>query len=85
MEEDEVVQPLNAMPGENAPGESAADDNVMGGQAEQEAQEEPMGVPFGWFGITLLLNILQYTVFLGLTMVILIIIRVFMPANMLNP
>ena len=55
------------------------------GQEEQSREETPLGVPFGWFGITLLLNILQYTVLLGLTMVVLIIIRVFMPASMLNP
>ncbi len=50
-----------------------------------EPEESPLGVPFGWFGITLLLNILQYTVLLGLTMVVLIILRMFMPANMPNP
>ena len=64
----------------------ASDMAVSNGYAEHtegEQLETPMGVPFGWFGITMLLNILQYMVLLGLSLVVLIIIRVSMPASML--
>ena len=52
---------------------------------EEVEDEEVKGVPFGAIGATILTNILQYSLLLGISMVILIIIRIFMPASMVNP
>jgi hypothetical protein len=43
----------------------------------KDKTEEPMPVPFGMMGVAFLCNILQYAVFLGLTMVVLMLIHYF--------
>lgn len=48
-------------------------------------EEEVQGIPFGMFGVTFLTNILQYSLLVGLSMVILIIMRILMPESMLAP
>jgi hypothetical protein len=46
---------------------------------ETEEVEEVQPIPFGVFGITFLVNLLQYAVFLGLSMIVLMLIRIFGP------
>lgn len=48
-------------------------------QHESEQPEEIKGIPFGVAGANFLCNLLQYALFLGFTMIILMIIRIFMP------
>lgn len=65
--------------------EGAADgENYENGQ-EAAQEDKILDVPFGLTGAGFLCNVLQYAVFLGLTMVVLIIIRVFMPLMMPVP
>ena len=66
------------------PVDTLADEGGQEEQAGVTAQEEPMDVPFGWFGISMLLNVLQWAVLLGITAAIIAIIRIFMPV-MLTP
>ena len=59
------------------------EDETAGAANEDGAEEEKeMDVPFGLLGASFLTNVLQYAVFLGVTMIVLIIIRVFMPPPM---
>jgi hypothetical protein len=46
---------------------------------EVEEAEEVQPIPFGVFGVTFLVNLLQYAVFLGLSMLVLMLIRIFGP------
>jgi hypothetical protein len=46
---------------------------------KNEEVEEVQPVPFGVFGITFLINLLQYAVFLGFSMLVLMLIRIFGP------
>jgi hypothetical protein len=46
---------------------------------DKDNTEEPMPVPFGLMGVAFLCNVLQYAVFLGLTMVVLMLIHYFGP------
>jgi hypothetical protein len=59
-----------------------AADNMQDEVSEDGENEKELDVPFGLLGASFLCNLLQYAVFLGLTMVVLIIIRVFMPMLM---
>lgn len=52
---------------------------------EDVEAEEVKGIPFGTTGATILTNILQYSLLIGLSMVILIIMRIFMPESMIVP
>jgi hypothetical protein len=64
------------------------EDDMTGDERRQEAAQEEdkiLDVPFGLAGAGFLCNVLQYALFLGLTMVVLIIIRVFMPLMMPVP
>jgi hypothetical protein len=45
--------------------------------SNESAQDKPM--PFGMFGITFLCNLMQYATFLGFTMLVLMLIRIFGP------
>jgi hypothetical protein len=54
-------------------------------ETTEQENEESMDVPFGLLGANFLTNVLQYAVFLGLTMLVLIILRIFMPQMMPTP
>jgi hypothetical protein len=49
---------------------------------EQVDEEEPLPMPFGVLGISFLSTLTSYAVYLGVTMLILMIIRIFMPGWM---
>jgi hypothetical protein len=47
------------------------------GEVEETEEMKPM--PFGFLGISFLCHLTQYAVYLGLTMILLMIIRIFGP------
>lgn len=68
--------------GKHQDSDAPIDDNPIGEDVETEQEK---GIPFGAVGATVLTNVLQYALLVGLSMVILIIMRLFMPANMFGP
>jgi hypothetical protein len=85
MEEFQPVQPVEPLDNDALDKDAPDSDEAEAGNMDGEASEEEMEVPFGLTGANFLCNVLQYAVFLGLTMVVLVIIRVFMPAAMNLP
>jgi hypothetical protein len=68
MENTQPVQPMEESTGESI-------DNS--GEVEEGEEMKPM--PFGILGISFLSSLTQYAVYLGLTMLILMLIRIFGP------
>ena len=62
-----------------------ADHDALNETPDEAPDETPMDVPFGLTGATFLCNALQYAVFLGLTMIILMFIRIFTPTMLPIP
>lgn len=81
----ENLEPMEAS--EEAEHQHEATGQTKEDSAVEEAgeAEETKGIPFGFLGGTFLLNVLQYTLFLGLTMLLLIIIRLLAPESMRLP
>ena len=67
----EKMQPLQPRQEEAEPGNEAESDESV------DESEELMPMPFGVLGIAFLCALTQYAVFLGLTMIILMIIHYF--------
>jgi hypothetical protein len=75
MEDSRMKEMDNLQPLEENQNEEAATTN----DESSNRPEEPKPMPFGLLGISFLLNLTQYAVLVGLTMLLLMLIRIFAP------